>query len=415
MQALQPYLNYLFSFLAALAISIFSIPNIIYVAKRKRLLDLPDNERKFHKRVVPNLGGIGIFFAFIIATSLFINADGFSKWNYITAAALILFITGIKDDLVQISPTKKFVAQIAAAVITVCLADIRIHSLQGLLGIHEMPVWVSMGFSIIGCVFVTNAFNLIDGIDGLAGSIGVLISGLLGIFLAAEGGMVATIAAIIAFSLAGAIVGFLKYNVSPAKIFMGDTGSLIIGFSIAIISILFINSYQGGRSLFGMVTSAGGCLILALAILFIPVFDTFRVFSMRLSKGRSPFSPDRTHLHHYLVDLGLSHSQTVATIVCVNVLVIILAMGLQAYNVNIAFAALLLAGLSMLLALIIVRRSVQKRTVLQPAITPQATEADGKGADKVNGQLKGGLNTHTSLIVNGKRIVVAETDEVVSF
>ena len=405
MHAYQPYLNYVFCFLAALGISIFSIPNIIYVAKRKRLLDLPDNERKLHKRIVPNLGGIGIFFAFIIATSVFINAGTFSKWNYITAAVLILFITGIKDDLVQISPTKKLVAQLFAAIITVCLADIRLKSLHGLLGIEEMPVWLSIGFSIVGCVFVTNAFNLIDGIDGLAGSVGILISTLFGLLLAAEGD---SNAAIIAFSLSGAILGFLRFNISPAKIFMGDTGSLIIGFAISAISILFINSYNSQIPLFGFVASPHACLIIALAILFIPVFDTFRVFTMRLSKGRSPFNPDRTHLHHYLLDLGLSHSQTVATIVGANLLIIIVALMLQSYNMNIALAGLVFVGFSMLFILMLVRRSFSRNAQKNAAPAVIVTN----GAEKTSTSVDGIQHGQTSITVNGKRIVVEEKEQL---
>ncbi len=411
MHSLQPYITYLFTFLAALAISIFSIPNVIYVSKRKRLLDVPDNARKLHKRIVPNLGGIGIFFAFIIATSLFINPSTFSKWNYITAAALVLFITGIKDDLVQISPSKKFVAQLFAAIITVCLADIRLKSLHGLLGIQEMPVWLSMAFSVIGCVFVTNAFNLIDGIDGLAGSIGTLIATLFGILLAAEGDFNA---AIIAFSLAGSIIGFLKYNISPAKIFMGDTGSLIIGFAISAISIMFINSYHPQQTpLFGFIASTHGCLIIALAILFIPLFDTFRVFTMRISKGRSPFSPDRTHLHHYLLDLGLSHSQTVVTIMSANIFVIILSLALQSFNMNIALTCLLLAGFCMLFSLMMVRRAYYRRS--HQSVAP-VVPVQSNNMERLESEIPDGIpHGQTSITVNGKRIVVEENTELASF
>lgn len=407
MQTFQPYLNYLLCFLAALAISLFSIPNIIYVAKRKRLLDLPDNERKLHKRIVPNLGGVGIFFSFVIATSLFMKAASFGKWNYITAATLILFITGIKDDLVQISPSKKFIAQLAAAIIIVVIADIRIHSLQGLLGIEEMPVWLSISFSILGCVFVTNAFNLIDGIDGLAGSIGVLISTIFGVLLALEGD---TSTAVIAFSLAGAISGFLRYNISPAKIFMGDTGSLIIGFSIAAIGILFINSYHAGGPEGGFIQSPGGCLVAAIAILFIPVFDTFRVFIMRLSKGRSPFSADRTHLHHYLLDLGLSHSQTVLTILVANIVIIVVSFLVQPIGINWGILSLLATGFGLLGILFSFRRSKAKKAVPQPL----GMEAVKVLSDARLDSLKdAGIPHHqTTLIVNGKRISVAEQEEV---
>ncbi len=282
MNAFQPYISYVLAALCSLAVSVFSVPNIIYIAKRKRLLDMPDNHRKLHARVVPNLGGIGIFFAFFLVASLLIKPLSFPKWNYISAACLILFITGMKDDLVAISPSKKFIAQAMAATITVVFADVRLHSLGGLFGIYTLPDWASIPFSIIGCIFVTNAFNLVDGIDGLAGTIGVYITAMLGLFLAAYG---KSSEAVLAFSMTGALIGFLRFNFAPAKIFMGDTGSLIIGFVVSVLGILTINTYHTGGSIDAVITSAPGVFIVTLAILFIPVFDTFRVFTMRILEG----------------------------------------------------------------------------------------------------------------------------------
>ena len=338
MVILQPYHFYIAAALGALAVSLFSIPNIIFVTKKKRLFDVPDNHRKLHKRIVPNLGGVGIFFAYIIITSLFIKPAQFEKWNYIVAASLILFITGLKDDLVSISPTKKFVAQFSAALITASFADVRLQSLNGLFGIYQLPVGVSISFSVIGCMFVTNAFNLIDGIDGLAATIGVFISMVFGLCLAAEGQVSA---AILAFSLMGAILGFLRFNISPARIFMGDTGSLLIGFMVSVLGILFINSYHAGLPIEHFIPTPSGALVIALAVLFVPVFDTFRVFGTRIAKGHSPFSADRTHLHHYLLDLGLTHTQTVAVILGGNIFIVAMALGLQQYNIHVALGCLL--------------------------------------------------------------------------
>src|SRR5690606_6456257 len=151
-------------------LSIISIPRIIYIAKRKRLFDIPDNRRKVNTHIIPRLGCVAIFFAFMISAALFIDPSTFIHWNYYSAAALILFIIGIKDDLVGLPPLKKLMAQVVAAGIVVYLADIRLTSLYGFLGIYELPYAMSVFFSVTGCVFITNAFNLIDGIDGLAGS-----------------------------------------------------------------------------------------------------------------------------------------------------------------------------------------------------------------------------------------------------
>lgn len=351
--SLQPYLGYWLAAVVSLLVSLFSIPNIIYIAKRKRLLDMPDNRRKLHTRIVPNLGGVGIFFAFFITASLLIKPD-FSSWNYIATACLILFITGLKDDLVSISPSKKFLAQAVAATITVVFAGVRLHSLGGLFGIFDLPVYVSIPFSIIGCMFVTNAFNLIDGIDGLAGTIGVYISIMLGSCLAAYGN---GSAAVLAFSLGGAIIGFLRSNLPPARIFMGDTGALLIGFVVSVLSILSINAYHTGGTVDQFITSAPAVFVLTLSVLFVPVFDTFRVFTLRILRGHSPFRADRTHLHHYLLDLGLSHGKTVMVILMMNVMITLLAIGVQGMNINIAVGIMLLGMLAMYAVLVYLRRN----------------------------------------------------------
>jgi UDP-N-acetylmuramyl pentapeptide phosphotransferase/UDP-N-acetylglucosamine-1-phosphate transferase len=336
------YLIYIFAFACSELLSISSIPRIIYVAKRKRLFDVPDNDRKAHQFIVPNLGGIGIFFSFVITSSLFINPAQFYKWNYMVAAALILFIVGIKDDLISIPPYKKFLAQFFAAMLIVYFADVRLTSLYGILGVNHLPDWISISFSTIGIVFVTNAYNLIDGIDGLAGSIGALCAVTLGTLLAFQG---ETSAAAIAYCLGGAIVGFLRFNISPAKIFMGDTGSLLIGFMLSLLCILFVNSFNSIKAnntiIASVVHSDRGAIVIVLAILFIPVFDSFRVFTTRAMKGRSPFSADRTHLHHFLLDVGFSHTRTVMIIAVANALIIAIALLVQDYNPNIAIAIIL--------------------------------------------------------------------------
>jgi UDP-GlcNAc:undecaprenyl-phosphate/decaprenyl-phosphate GlcNAc-1-phosphate transferase len=404
MNSLQPYLSYILAIAGSLAVSLFSVPNIIYIAKRKRLLDIPDNHRKLHARIVPNLGGIGIFFAFFIVASLLVHPLSFPKWNYIAAACLILFITGLKDDLVAISPSKKFIAQAMAATITVVFADVRLHSLGGLFGIYTLHDWISIPFSIIGCIFVTNAFNLVDGIDGLAGTIGVYISLMLGLFLAAYGKVSE---AVLAFSLTGALVGFLKSNLAPAKIFMGDTGSLIIGFVVAVLGILTINTYHTGGSIDAVIVSSSGVFIVTLAILFIPVFDTFRVFTMRILRGHSPFRADRTHLHHYLLDIGLSHTKTVSVILLANMLVTGLALGLQHYNINIAVGAMLLFMLALYAILVYLRRNHLQLPV-RTARVPKERHSS-KSLTVGNG-----IKVPNTIMVSGKAIHLKDEELVLS-
>lgn len=347
--------------IAALACG-FSIPKIILLAKKKRLFDLPDNYRKIHKEVVPNLGGVGIFFSFIIVASIFIKFETFHTWNYLVAASTILFVVGIKDDIISLTPNKKFAAQILAAIITVYVADIRLYSLHGILGIEVMPGWLSIAFSIVGCIFITNAFNLIDGIDGLAGTIGVLCSFALGTCLFLQENYSA---AYVSFALMGAIIGFLRYNIAPARIFMGDSGALFIGFTISVLAIIFINSFDPSQNLLApFIHSPQGALIFALSVLFIPVFDSFRVFVTRIAKGNSPFKADRTHLHHYLLDLGFSHSNTVTTLVTANLLIISVSLLVQGLNPNIAIVALVALTFGLFAILYLMRKARLAKTEL---------------------------------------------------
>lgn len=342
---LPSHLLYFLCFVSALIISLISIPQIIMVATKKKLYDTPDNERKVHLRVIPNLGGIGIFFGFITTASLFISPEAFPKWNYIIAASLLLFLVGIADDLISLSPPKKFLTQFVAAFIVVCIADIRLKEFHGVLGVYgELPYWWSVSFSIVGIIFVTNAYNLIDGIDGLAGSVGVLSTVLLGISLAGFGHPGA---ACLAFCLLGGIVGFLRYNISPAKIFMGDTGSLLIGFIISLLCIMDVNSFNSYTPYAAFIHSAAGALVIGLSILFVPVFDTFRVFTTRIMKGDSPFKADRTHLHHYLLDMGFSHGQTVTVIMIANVFIVTISLVTQDFNPNLAIFCILAISLTL--------------------------------------------------------------------
>lgn len=358
MNSLYPYLQYTLATIVALGICMFSLPRIILIAKKKKLYDLPDNNRKIHKEVIPNLGGIGIFFATMIVAGFLITPSDW--WHYVVTSSLILFIIGLKDDILLITPVKKFMAQILATVITVVFADVRLHSLHGILGIYEMPYWLSVGFSIIGSTFIINAFNLIDGIDGLAGSIGALCAFSLGVALTFQGNYNA---ACYAFSLLGGILGFLRYNRSPARIFMGDSGALFIGFSISILSILFINSFITTPHFFAkFIHTPQGALLAALAVLFIPVFDSFRVFVTRLARGKHPFHADRTHLHHFLLDMGFSHNRIISILLIANFLIISLALLLQDYNPNIAILGILIFSFA-LFGLLYVKRKYRLQKV----------------------------------------------------
>ncbi|WP_158640671.1 MraY family glycosyltransferase [Anseongella ginsenosidimutans] len=289
--------------------------------------------------------------------------------NYLLASGVIIFTIGLKDDLVGMDPYKKFAAQILAAFIIAYLADIRITSFYGMLGIYDISKELSYAVSILFIVFTTNAFNLIDGIDGLAGSIGIIVCSTFGIVFYQMGD---TGFALIAFALIGAILGFMRFNVSPAKIFMGDSGSYTIGFVIATLAILFVelNKYDLTVNPQPFVKSVPA---VALGVLIIPIFDTIRVFFMRIVKGTSPFIADRNHLHHRLIDIGLSHTQATLALSGVNIFFVLLAFQLQYIGtLELVIIVLLLAqSINVALWLYDIRvRKIARKTLDLPEITP---------------------------------------------
>ncbi|MBC7887224.1 MAG: undecaprenyl/decaprenyl-phosphate alpha-N-acetylglucosaminyl 1-phosphate transferase [Ferruginibacter sp.] len=298
--------NILLSGIFAFLITFFSIPVIIQVAREKKLFDEPD-ERKVHKMVIPTLGGLGIFGGFILALLLG-TPIGSGELQYFVAAAIVIFFLGVKDDILVLSAAKKFIGQLIAAGILIKFGGIQITNMHGFLGITEIPRIASIVFTLFTIIVIVNSFNLIDGVDGLAGCLGLLTALVFGSYFAYAG---QTMYAVMAFSLAGSLIGFLIYNFSPAKIFMGDTGSLLIGLINSIMVVKFIN-IAGNETMKLPLESAPA---LGIAILIVPLFDTLRVFSLRILDKRSPFSPDRTHVHHFLLDLGFSHRKV--TLLCV--------------------------------------------------------------------------------------------------
>jgi len=281
------------------------------------MFDEPD-ERKVHKMVIPTLGGLGIFAGFILATLLGVPV-GSAELQYFVAAAIVIFFLGIKDDILVLSPAKKFIGQLIAAGIVIKFGGVQISSMHGFLGIGHLPHAASIVFTLFTIVVITNSFNLIDGVDGLAGSLGLLTSLVFGsYFLYVDQLMYA----VMAFSLAGGLIGFLIYNFSPAKIFMGDTGSLLIGLVNSILVIKFINIAGNPTGVLPLAAAPA----IGFSILIVPLFDTLRVFSHRILDRRSPFSPDRTHVHHFLLELGFNHRRITMLCVTANIFFIALAL-----------------------------------------------------------------------------------------
>ncbi|MGB5820440.1 MAG: MraY family glycosyltransferase [Saonia sp.] len=309
------------SIVIAFMVSVRTYPAIIFLVHQKNLMDEPGN-RSMHTDKTATLGGVGLFITFSLSIILFgIAVDllrpDLIKLMSILASTIILLFLGIKDDLLVLSPKKKLGGQIISAVIVVFLTDVRINNLYGLFGIGELPYFISAFLTIFIFIFIINAYNLIDGIDGLAGAIAIISSMSFGIFFFMNANYLMVLVSCI---MLGALLGFLKYNLSyKNKLFMGDSGSMFIGFLLAYQAIVFLGMNEISTFSFYRLTNAP---IVALAVLSYPVMDTLRVFIVRLKQKRSPFSADRNHIHHRLLNLGLQHKQATLFIAVCNVLLI---------------------------------------------------------------------------------------------
>lgn len=321
--------NIIISFGLAFLVTFFGIPIIIQIAKDKKLFDEPD-ERKVHKAVIPTLGGLGIFGGFILAILMGVPNNS-NNFQYFIASLMVVFFLGVKDDILLLSASKKFIGQLISAGIIIRFGGIQITNMHGFLGFGEIPHIASILLTSFTIIVITNSFNLIDGVDGLAGSLGLLTSMVFGSYFFITNQIMFSV---MAFSLAGSLVGFLIYNFSPAKIFMGDTGSLLIGLLNAVFVIRFISST--GSTSFPILSAPA----VGFAILIVPLFDTLRVFGLRIIKRRSPFSPDRNHIHHFLLDFGLSHKMITLVCVTVNILFIALAYTLRNLGTSLVLLAL---------------------------------------------------------------------------
>ncbi|MEO8762052.1 MAG: MraY family glycosyltransferase [Bacteroidia bacterium] len=356
-------------FVTAFVVVLYATPSLIKVAILKRLFDEPGN-RKIHTRVVPTIGGIIIFAATLFSYSLWFELD-FSKirnmydlsqvyqyvreFKLIVATMLMLFFIGIKDDIIGTAPIKKLIAQMLTALILVLVGNIRITGLHGILEVNEIPYWASVFLSLFTFIVVINAFNLIDGVDGLAAGVGFIGCMAFGTWFVCANDV---ILASLAFALGGSLLGFLVFNFSPAKIFMGDSGSLTIGLIICVLGIKLIE-YP--------VDKLDGILpylskpVFVIAVLIYPLADTLRVFTMRAIAGVSPFSADRNHLHHRFIDIGFGHRKTVISVYIFNIVAIGIAVGCSQLNPSVAMVAVVLFAAICMIVLQLVHKSTQKK------------------------------------------------------
>lgn len=284
--------------LMAFCITFYAIPKVIKIANHKKLYDVPD-DRKVHKQPIPSLGGVGIFAGFALSLLFFANIDPNSHIQYYLLAFVVVFFFGIKDDIFGLTPQKKFFGQVLVALILTVKANLLLTNMHGFLGIHSLNGTISYILTAFTITVIMNAYNLIDGIDGLAATISIITASVFGWFFYMNGD---SIYALLGFTFASSTFAFLIFNYNPAKIFMGDTGSMLCGTVNAILVIHFIETATSSK-VFDVTASPA----LGFGILIMPLLDTLRVFAIRILNGRSPFFPDRNHLHHILLDRGLSH------------------------------------------------------------------------------------------------------------
>lgn len=340
-------------FITSFFVVLLSTPSLIKVAILKRLFDAPGDTRKLHTRMIPTIGGIMIFAGTVFSYSLWFPSSkihdsmdllkAMQDYKFILSTLLVMFFVGVKDDIIGTAPVKKLVAHVLVGMVLVLMADIRIVSMHGLFGIEVLDHWASVFLSLFTYIVVVNSFNLIDGVDGLAGGVGLITSAAFGLWFALAGDYAM---AALAIALSGSLFAFLFFNFSPAKIFMGDSGSLTIGLIISILAIKLIG-YDVSQIKNDIVLNVSKP-VFAMSVLVYPLIDTLRIFIYRAVQGVSPFSADRNHLHHRLLDIGLSHRATVISIYLFNILIIGLSVALTATQTT--YSLILVASTALIIA-----------------------------------------------------------------
>ena len=332
----------LLTLIVSFLVTYLSIPSIIGVTKAKKLFDEP-NSRRVHNHQIPTLGGVAIFAGFTVAAGSFISYSLVPSLQYILVACIIIFFIGIKDDILVIAPLKKLMGQIGAALVLIIPGNIYFTSIHGFVGVYYIPEIAGFLLTLFVIIVITNSINLIDGIDGLAATVGMMATAFFGMWFFISGNIEYSLLSAAVF---GTLLGFFRFNVFGVKnkIFMGDTGSLIIGLLIAVQVILFNEKNIGYTSAFSIKSAPA----VSFAALIVPLFDTLRVFLIRMLRGRSPFKADKNHLHHCLLKLGFTHVKSTLIFATANLFFIVLALLLQ--DIGILWLMLIILSIATILS-----------------------------------------------------------------
>lgn len=361
----SPFIHGIIAFVLSLLATAYLVPKIIRIVRFKKLMDAP-NERSSHSEATPSLGGMAFFI--VLMLSLYFNHayDTYGLASSIYPALTILFFLGLKDDLVVLAPLTKLFGQTVASLFILMNPKFRIDSFHGFFGIEQIDQWIGIAVGCFIMLAIINAFNLIDGIDGLASSIGIVaFSGFAVVFFFAE----RYFFGLTSLVMVGILTGFLFFNLSTKnKIFMGDTGSMLIGFMVGVMSIRFLA--LDSSSLSRLPFNAIDVPIVLVSFIIIPLFDTARVFTIRLMDRRNPFTADRNHLHHILIDaFKISHRKASFLIASVNIACVLLfSLLLKLTNTYIAFTIILLFSGLAVLFLYKIRPIVAKGRIISRAI-----------------------------------------------
>ena len=351
-------LQFIFYFFGTFMLSYLLIPKIRAKALKLNLKDTPDI-RSSHTIPVPTFGGIVFYISYILILFFAQSLDSNHVSITLIASISILFFTGLLDDFRNLSPKIKFLCQIIGVALLMFQPDFRILSFHGFMGIYEIPLYVSVGGSMFFLLGLINAFNLIDGIDGLTGITGVIVASFYSYMLYNLGYFfylsisLATIATLLAF---------LRFNFSnKRKIFMGDTGSLVIGLVLGLLTLKLLSVADDAYSSLSFYRAQ--LPLFLIAVLFVPLLDTMRVMFLRLTSGVSMFKPDRNHLHHIIVDFGLSHRKASFFIGFVNFSVaLIMFFVIQKFN---TFQSLCIIVLMFFIAIIVLFLMNKNKTALR--------------------------------------------------
>jgi len=305
----------LLAFTISVIIAVFSTDHIIGFSNRHGIVDGVGDERKIHKKSVPNLGGICVFMASMFSYFVFSDYADVPRPDKLFSISILLFFVGLKDDIESVPAWRRFAYEFLCAFFIIYITDIRIPRLYGILYIDELPYWASFGLTSVFIVACINAYNMIDGIDGLLTSLSLLGIITFGIMFYDVGEW---LWALLCVSVAGSLLGFLIFNWQQAKIFMGNGGSMFMGTIFACISLRVMQLDHINGSFF----TVSMPMTIALGVIAIPIFDMLSVFTIRICNKQSPFKADKRHTHHRLLDLGLQHRQAVLVLVLTNILII---------------------------------------------------------------------------------------------